>query len=179
MNYFDGMTTPIGRLHVAASDKALLRIYFPGEKWKEKFIRDAKHPLIVRTKKQLQEYFIGKRKKFNLPLTFGGTIFQKKAWSVLRKIPYGETLSYSEQAKRLGKKKAVRAVGSANGKNPFPIIVPCHRVVAKSGGLGGSLRGRNSTWIFTVALLHKNLGGYGGGLSVKKKLLALEEKFSG
>ena len=156
MLYFDGLTTPIGRLHIVVSDKALLYIYFPGEKWSEKFVRKSAHPLIVRTKKELKEYFAGKRKKFTVPLSVSGTAFQEKAWRVLRGIPYGETVSYSDQAQRLGKKSAVRAVGSANGKNPIPIIVPCHRVVAKGG----------------------NLGGYAGGLSIKAKLLALEQRFT-
>ncbi len=150
--YFDGLHTPIGRLHIVVSDKALLHIYFPGETWIEKYTRDAKHPLIVATKKQLQEYFAGKRKKFDLPIEAEGTAFQRKAWTVLKKIPYGKTISYSEEALLAGVPKAVRAIGSANGSNPLPIVVPCHRVVAKGGGLGG----------------------YGGGLIIKKKLLQLE-----
>jgi methylated-DNA-[protein]-cysteine S-methyltransferase len=178
MHYFDGLTTPVGRLHIVVSDKALIRIYFPGDTWSDDFVREPTHPLIVRTKKELKEYFSGKRKYFTVPLAVSGTVFQEKAWNVLRAIPYGETISYSEQAKRLRQQNAVRAVGSANGKNPIPIIVPCHRVVAKDVKLGGSLRGRNSTGIFMVASLPKNLGGYAGGLSVKKKLLALEQRFS-
>jgi methylated-DNA-[protein]-cysteine S-methyltransferase len=156
MLYFDGMTTPIGRLHIVVSDKALLHIYFPSDTWTEEYIRRPLHPLLVRTKKELKEYFAGKRKKFTVPIEVSGTPFQQKAWMVLRSIPYGETVSYSEQAKRLRKATAARAVGSANGKNPIPIIVPCHRAVAKGGGLGG----------------------YAGGLSIKRKLLALEQRFT-
>lgn len=156
MSYFDGLTTPVGRVHIVVSDKALLHIYFLTDTWAEKYVRMPKHPLIVRTKKELKEYFAGKRRKFTVPLAAEGTVFQKKAWSVLRKISYGKTMSYSEQAGRLGKQSAVRAVGSANGKNPIPIIVPCHRVVTKDG----------------------KLGGYAGGLSIKMKLLALEQRFA-
>ena len=155
MNYFDGMTTPLGRLHIVVSDDAVLHIYFPGEKWKEKFIRNPNHPLIKESKKQLEEYFAGKRRKFELPLEAQGTPFQKSAWKVLTKIPYGKTITYSEEAIRLKNPLAVRAVGSANGRNPLPIIVPCHRIVAKGGGVGG----------------------YAGGLHRKSILLRLEQKY--
>lgn len=154
MNYFDGMTTPIGRLHIVVSDKGVSRIFFPDEVWTEEFVRKPKHPLIVAAKVQLTEYFKGQRKTFDLPLDPEGTAFQKRAWNVLRTIPYGKTISYSEEAKRMKNPLAVRAVGSANGKNPLPIIVPCHRVVAKNG----------------------TLGGYSGGLSCKQFLLKLEQK---
>ncbi len=137
MYYFDGVSTPIGRLHIVVSDAALHRIYFPGESWTEHYERDAKHPLITLTKTQLAEYFSGQRRIFDIPLDPEGSEFQKKVWNVLRKIPYGTTLNYAEEAKRAGKAAAARAVGSANGKNPIPIIIPCHRVVPKSGGLGG------------------------------------------
>ncbi len=137
MYYFDGVSTPLGRLHIVVSDSALHHIYFPGESWTEHYERDAKHPLIVLTKTQLAEYFSGERRIFDIPLDPEGSEFQKKVWNVLRKIPYGTTLNYAEEAKRAGNAAAARAVGSANGKNPIPIIVPCHRVVPKNGGLGG------------------------------------------
>lgn len=156
MYYFDGIATPIGRLHIVVSDKAVVRIYLPGESWKEEYVRASKHPLIVRAKREFKEYFSGKRKTFTVPARYSGTAFQERTWGILRGIPYGKTISYSEEARRMGKKNAVRAVGSANGRNPVPIIVPCHRVVAKNGGPGG----------------------YGGGVRVKRKLLALEQKFS-
>jgi methylated-DNA-[protein]-cysteine S-methyltransferase len=152
MNYFDGMSTPIGRIHIVVSDEALTHIYFPTDTWSEEYVRKPKHPLIVAAKKQLAEYFKGQRKTFDLPLDPEGTAFQKRAWNVLRKIPYGKTISYSEEAKRMKSPLSVRATGSANGKNPLPIIVPCHRVVAKNGALGG----------------------YSGGLSCKQFLLRLE-----
>ncbi|OGZ08731.1 MAG: hypothetical protein A2762_00080 [Candidatus Lloydbacteria bacterium RIFCSPHIGHO2_01_FULL_54_11] len=155
MQYFDGVTTPIGRIHIVVSGRALTRVFLPNEKWSERLIRSPKHPLIVRTKRELKEYFSGKRKRFTVPILLEGTAFQKKAWGVLRRIPYGTTISYAEEARRAGKRSAFRAVGSANGKNPIPIIVPCHRVVGKGG----------------------KLGGYAGGVACKRKLLALEQKF--
>jgi O-6-methylguanine DNA methyltransferase len=101
---------------------------------------------------QLEEYFGGRRKVFDLPLDLRGTEFQLSVWCALRQIPFGETRSYAEVARAIGSPRAVRAVGAANGSNPVPIIVPCHRVVASGGGLGG----------------------YGGGLDLKRKLLDLE-----
>ena len=102
--------------------------------------------------KQLQEYFGRERKEFDLPVEIIGTDFQKKVWNELTKIPYGETISYGELANRMGDKNLMRAVAAANGANPIPIIIPCHRVIGADGSLTG----------------------YGGGLSVKKKLLELE-----
>lgn len=94
--------------------------------------------------KQLDEYFAGQRTEFGLPLrAIKGTDFQKMAWQALTSIPYGETISYGEQAKRMGKPKAVRAVGGANGKNPFSIVVPCHRVIGANGTLTGYTGGMN------------------------------------
>ena len=101
---------------------------------------------------QLREYFAGTRRKFAVPLDLDGTEFQQRAWAVMCGIRYGHTLSYAQQAKAIGKPKAVRAVGSANGANPVPIIVPCHRVIASDGSLGG----------------------YALGLTMKRYLLALE-----
>ena len=108
--------------------------------------------LLTETRKQLQEYFDGKRKEFNLPILLRGTEFQKKVWQGLCTIPYGETRSYKELAELVGNPKAVRAVGGANNKNPIMIIVPCHRVIGADGSLVG----------------------FGGGLEVKKYLLELE-----
>lgn len=102
--------------------------------------------------RQLRAYFDGKLKEFDLPLTLEGTEFQSRVWASLLTIPYGETISYAQLAQRIGNPKAVRAVGLANGSNPIPIIVPCHRVIGSDGSLTG----------------------FGGGLDTKKKLLALE-----
>ncbi|MBX9808838.1 methylated-DNA--[protein]-cysteine S-methyltransferase [Candidatus Gracilibacteria bacterium] len=95
------------------------------------------NPILEKTKKQLDEYFAGKRKIFDIPLSVEGTDFQKKSWDALQKIPYGETRNYSEQAHMTGSSKAVRAIGGANHNNPIVIIVPCHRVIGKSGKLVG------------------------------------------
>jgi methylated-DNA-[protein]-cysteine S-methyltransferase len=101
---------------------------------------------------QLKSYFAGERKAFDLPLVLEGTEFQKKVWTALQDIPYGETVSYKTLAQRVGSPKAVRAVGAANGANPIPIIIPCHRVIGNDGSLKG----------------------FGGGLPLKKRLLELE-----
>jgi methylated-DNA-[protein]-cysteine S-methyltransferase len=106
---------------------------------------------------QLAEYFAGQRTEFDLPLAMEGTAFQRRVWAALQEIPYGETVSYGELARGLGKASASRAVGLANGRNPVPIIVPCHRVVGSDGSLTG----------------------YGGGLDRKRFLLALEQRVSG
>jgi methylated-DNA-[protein]-cysteine S-methyltransferase len=106
--------------------------------------------------KQLDEYFRGKRKEFDVPLEIIGTNFQKRVWSELEKINYGNTISYQQLAERLGNVKSIRAAGRANGVNPLPIVVPCHRVIGANG----------------------KLVGYGGGLDVKRKLLELEGSFN-
>lgn len=155
MYYFDGITTPVGRLHIVVSDSALVRIYFPGEKITAHYERTAKHPLIVRTKIQLAEYFSGARRIFDIPVAPSGTDFQLKTWKVIAKIPYGKTWSYADEAKKMKLPAAVRAVATANGKNPIPIIIPCHRIIPKSGGVGG----------------------YSGGTGRKKLLLKLEQHY--
>ncbi|MCH5249925.1 MAG: methylated-DNA--[protein]-cysteine S-methyltransferase [Lachnospiraceae bacterium] len=109
--------------------------------------------LLKESKKQLKEYFAGKRREFDLPISLHGTDFRKKVWNVLRSIPYGETLSYGEVAAQIGNPKASRAVGGANNKNPVMIIVPCHRVIGADGSLTG----------------------FGGGLPAKEYLLAMEK----
>ena len=108
-------------------------------------------------RQQLMEYFAGTRKDFDLPLSLAGTEFQLRVLDELRRIPYGETTSYGDIAARIGKPKAMRAVGAANGRNPIPIIVPCHRVIGSTG----------------------NLTGFGGGLDTKQALLQLEAEHSG
>jgi methylated-DNA-[protein]-cysteine S-methyltransferase len=119
----------------------------------EVLFEDKKHPVLIQAENQLKEYFSGKRKKFELKLDWHGTDFQKKVWKALLSIPYGKTASYADIAKKVGTPKAVRAVGSANAKNPVCIIAPCHRVITSSGALGG----------------------YSGGLENKKLLLDLEK----
>jgi methylated-DNA-[protein]-cysteine S-methyltransferase len=113
---------------------------------------DPAHPTLLETERQLREYFAGKRDRFDLPLEFSGTEFQKKVWRALLEIPYGETRSYRSIAQQIGHAAAVRAVGAANGRNPISIVAPCHRVIGSSG----------------------KLTGFAGGLDVKERLLALE-----
>ena len=149
--------TPIGPLLIAGDDEAIHLIAFPknGKPVRPQagWTESVSGP-VVETVRQLREYFAGKRQEFDLPLALEGTEFQRKVWRKLQEIPYGETISYGELAKRIGNPKASRAVGSANGKNRIPIVIPCHRVIAGDGGLGG----------------------FGGGLTVKEKLLAVETK---
>lgn len=153
--YFD---TPIGELLLAGEDDALAMIGFP----KGSMRRDPEPDWIYNEKplanarRQLEEYFAGSRKDFDLPLRLNGTEFQVKVLKALLKIPYGETVSYGEIAKRIGKPKAMRAVGAANGRNPIPIVVPCHRVIGSGG----------------------DLTGFGGGLDTKEALLRLEAENS-
>ena len=158
--FYQPIETEMGIIHIAADDSSLLAVSYGSNHW-EQYCRQRGeivhegNDITRATTQQLQEYQEGKRRNFELPITFEGTDFQKRAWQGLLTIPYGETRSYSEQAALIGSPKAVRAVGSANGKNPIAIIVPCHRVISKSG----------------------NIGGYAGGVEVKKYLLRLEEKY--
>ncbi len=158
--YLDRVSTPVGRMVLIASAQGLHALIWEREpktaeerRIFERMASGRGFRTIVEAKQQLRDYFAGKRKGFDLPLKLEGTDFQKRAWRELQRIPYGRTISYGEQARRLGESKRARAVGSANGKNPLSIIVPCHRVVGKNG----------------------KLGGYGGGLPAKRLLLALEE----
>lgn len=147
--------TEIGPLYLVASEKGLQGLFtkkqvgIPVLSTLKGKASECRH--LAQATKELDEYFQGKRQKFSVALDFKGTDFQKKVWRELQKIPYGKTVSYRQIAEKLGV-RAYRAVGNANGKNPLCIIVPCHRVIASNGGIGG----------------------YSGGLSMKKKLLALE-----
>ena len=143
----------MGKLRLIASDKGLVAIDVRNVKTGSDEVKNvAAQKILSATKKQLEQYFAGKRTAFDIPLDLEGTDFQQLAWRALCRIPFGKTISYGDQAKNIKKPKAFRAVGSANGKNPIPIIVPCHRVVAGDGSLGG----------------------YSLGLKMKKQLLALE-----
>ena len=121
----------------------------------ERVVAEKTSALLKNAYNQVDEYFHGQRKNFDLPLFQSGTDFQKKAWSYLQRIPYGETVAYKDEAIALGDAKACRAVGSANGKNNIAIIIPCHRVLSSDGSLGG----------------------YAYGVDVKKALLELEQKY--
>lgn len=156
---YSAYESPIGTLHLYAREDRLVRIDFraPSKLERASISASTKSPVLRRTITQLKEYFAGRRTDFDLPLAMEGTPFQMRVWRELRRIPFGKTISYGEQAKRVGAGKAYRAVGTANGRNPLPIVVPCHRVIAGNGGLGG----------------------YGGGLPVKTKLLNLEASVKG
>ena len=135
------MESPVGTLTIVASDKGLRAVLWPVEK--EGRVRFAEqvepedHPVITQTIQQIEEYVAGTRRNFDLPLDPVGTEFQQSVWEALMKIPFGETQSYGELAAELGKPNASRAVGSATGRNPISIVVPCHRLVASSGKLTG------------------------------------------
>jgi len=151
------LETPIGTLLIAGDESAVRRIYFPkGGKavrpeagWEE-----SERGPVGKAIRQLREYFAGRRIDFDLPLAPEGTAFQRSVWQRLKEIPFASTISYGELARRVGNPKASRAVGSANGANPLPIVIPCHRVIAGDG----------------------TLGGFGGGLPTKQTLLDLERK---
>ena len=153
--------TPIGRMRVVGDAERIDRVDLPRSAgrqpdpaWKEG--RGTLPAALAAARRQLTEYFAGKRRDFDLPLAAGGTPFQQRVWDALRRIPYGETISYGELARRIGKPTASRAVGAANGRNPIAIVVPCHRVIGADG----------------------TLIGYGGGLPVKEALLALERRIA-
>jgi methylated-DNA-[protein]-cysteine S-methyltransferase len=144
-HYRTTMTSPIGTLTIVANDDAVVAIDWDGESGHERLLGDADvrdvgaadHPALKAAVEQLSEYFDGSRTEFDIPLDASGTAFQHAAWDALVRIPFGETVSYGEQAAMLGDRNKARAVGAANGRNPIPIIVPCHRVVGSSGHLTG------------------------------------------
>ena len=134
------MDSPVGALKLVAHDQALVAVMWDNEDHKRvrlaELIEDRQHPMLLRVKKQLEEYFTGQRQQFDLPLDFQGTDFQQQVWQALLTIPYGEKRSYKDIAVQIGNEKAVRAVGAANGRNPISIIAPCHRVIGSSGEIG-------------------------------------------
>ena len=134
MNTVTTIQTPIGELTLTASEQALTGVYFPGRGGQGKHGRNE---ILERAAQQLSEYFARARTTFDLPLEAAGTEFERRVWALLREIPFGSTTSYGALARRLGEPKDARAVGAANGKNPIPIIVPCHRVVGANGDLTG------------------------------------------
>ncbi|AQX13490.1 methylated-DNA--[protein]-cysteine S-methyltransferase [Elizabethkingia meningoseptica] len=157
---YKDVASPVGLVRAIASNKGLVAIIWEGEDYKRTKlsvpVKDDKHPILIQTEKELNEYFNNKRTTFDIPLDFKGTEFQIRVWEALLKIPYGVTKTYSDLARILGDIKAVRAVGGALNKNPISIIVPCHRVVGISG----------------------NLVGFAGGLNNKSILLDLEQGFT-
>jgi len=149
-HYLTFIHSPIGPLAlVVDGGGALVEINFDGRKPAGIPIDDARCACAAR---ELNEYFAGSRRAFTIPVAPRGTDFQRAVWSELQRIPFGATISYGELARRIGRPKAVRAVGAANGANPIPIVIPCHRVIGSNG----------------------KLTGYGGGLDKKETLLAIE-----
>lgn len=132
MNHLFSMETPAGILVVEDDGMRIISVRFEEGK-----IIAPCTALQKETERQIREYFAGKRKSFDLPFYLNGTVFQKKVWNVLRTIPYGKTVSYQELAEMCGNGNACRAVGMAVHSNPFPVIIPCHRVIRKDGSLGG------------------------------------------
>jgi methylated-DNA-[protein]-cysteine S-methyltransferase len=159
MTYFNYMESPVGRLLLAGNESGLnLLAFADGKKARQPapdWVQDA--VILREAAGQLKAYFAGELREFDLPLKLQGTPFQLAVWRALQDIPYGETTSYGELARRVGTPKGSRAVGLANGSNPIAIVVPCHRVIGSSG----------------------KLTGYGGGLDNKEILLALERKHAG
>lgn len=136
------MPSPVGPLRLIASERGLCAVLFhDGETTRlptdAALLPQERHAGLARAQRQLEEYFAGKRRAFDLRLDLRGTVFQIRAWRELQTIPYGQTLSYAEQARRLGDVKKARAVGLANARNPIPVIIPCHRVIGASGALTG------------------------------------------
>lgn len=140
-NHFKTIWSPVGELTLVADDKGLAAILWENDKADRVRLgvlsEKADHPVLVETERQLGQYFAGERRTFDVPLSFAGTDFQKRVWTALLAIPFGETRSYGEIAHQLGTPGASRAVGAANGRNPISIIAPCHRVVGSAGQLTG------------------------------------------
>jgi len=156
-HYTTKFDSRVGELTLVATDSGLRAVLWPIEKagrvsLPAELTTSSDHPVLLAASVQLDEYFRGERKMFDLPLDLRGTEFQKLAWRALAEIPYGETVTYGEQAERIGRPKAVRAIGAANGRNPISIVLPCHRVVGASG----------------------DLTGFAGGIETKRDLLAFE-----
>ncbi len=160
--------SPVGILCIQETEG-----YITGVKLVEKAGESENCPLLEKAVKQLEEYFAGERTQFDLPLKQQGTTFQKKAWDYLSNIPYGETVSYKQEAEAIGSPKGCRAVGSANGKNNLAIIVPCHRVVNAGGGLGGYAFGLEmKQWLLNMEKLYKQQKKMTSFLSDYKIILA-------
>jgi methylated-DNA-[protein]-cysteine S-methyltransferase len=145
------MDSPVGRLVLESDENVLIGVWLRSDARMAGGSGHDAPPVLKETVTQLEEYFARQRTEFDIPMELDGTSFQKEVWAELSRIPYGQTISYGELARRVGRPKGPRAVGQANGRNPIAIIVPCHRVLASNG-----------------------IGGYGGGLPMKRALLAVE-----
>jgi methylated-DNA-[protein]-cysteine S-methyltransferase len=156
MRYYDTYESPHGRMLLVATENGVCGVYFNGQKYfpeKDKeWKRDANHAPLKQAKRELTEYFAGRRTRFEVALDPAGTPFQRSVWKAISKVRFGETISYGELARRAGHPGSPRAAGAATGRNPVSIIVPCHRIKGADGSLTG----------------------YAGGLDRKRALLALE-----
>ncbi len=150
--HYQTVDSPLGTLRLWSGGGALLAIDFPGQGAGREDAAERTDEVLDACARQLREYFSGERRDFELPLAPAGTAFQQQVWACLREIPYGTLRSYRDVAAAIGRPRAVRAVGAANGRNPLPIVVPCHRVIGSDGSLTG----------------------YAGGLARKQFLLRLE-----
>jgi methylated-DNA-[protein]-cysteine S-methyltransferase len=164
--YWHEMDTEIAPLMLVSDGRSLVGLYFPGHRHvaerspQGRFVTEdelGEHPVLAMARTQLEDYFAGRRREFDLPLDPGGTAFQHRVWAALRDIPYATTHSYGQVAEAIGRRGAARAVGMANGRNPLSIIVPCHRVIGSNG----------------------KLIGYAGGQANKRALLDLERQHAG
>lgn len=149
---FQFIDTPIGALRLVSNGTQLVKIEFAGHHGDQQADRNSSDEVLEQAARQLAEYFDGVRQRFDLPLAPGGTPFQRCVWAALADIPWGQVRSYRDIAGAIDRPAAVRAVGAANGRNPLPIVVPCHRVVGSDGSLTG----------------------FSGGLAIKRRLLELE-----
>lgn len=156
MRYYDSYESPHGRMLLVATEGGVCGVFFNGQKYfpaKDKeWKRDARHAPLKQAKRELAEYFAGRRTRFEVALEPAGTPFQRAVWKAIAKVRFGETISYAELARRAGHDGSARAAGAATGRNPIGIIVPCHRIMGADGSLTG----------------------YAGGLDRKRALLALE-----
>ena len=160
MRYYDTYESPQGRMLLVATEKGVAGIYFNRQKYfpeaTKDWKRDGRHAVLTQAKRELQEYFAGKRKRFNVALAPDGTPFQRAVWKTIARVGFGETITYGELAQRAGHPGSARAAGAATGRNPIGIIVPCHRIMGANGSLTG----------------------YAGGLKKKRALLTLESATS-
>ena len=158
MTTYDYYASPFGRMLLTADDKAITSVSFAGQKYAPRvqrdWTRDGAHAPIRQAKRELAEYFGGRRRRFTLKLAPHGTPFQRKVWKAIASVGFGRTIAYAELARRAGRPGSARAAGAATGRNPIGVIVPFHRIVGSNGALTG----------------------YAGGLAKKKKLLALEAR---
>lgn len=155
---YDYFRSPQGRMLLVADDKAITSVSFVGQKYAPRvardWTRDGSHAPIRKAKRELAEYFAGRRRRFSVRLAPRGTAFQRKVWKAIAGVGFGRTIAYAELARRAGRPGSARAAGAATGRNPIGVIVPCHRIVGTDGALTG----------------------YAGGLAKKKALLALEAR---